>query len=79
VNTLDAWLLSRPDRCDACGFAPATQGHGAGCSIAAALAPIAPTSAVDAHWPTFMAALREAAVDGIVHQANVRPLIQQIA
>lgn len=64
--TLDAYLKALPGRCDGCGYHPATQGHGDDC------APVRPTE----EWPTFVAALRSAAVHGVVHQSAVRPLIR---
>lgn len=63
---LDAWLRSQSSRCDQCGAHVPTQGHGGPC------APVAP----DSEWATFLMALRKAAVDGVVRQAKVRPLIR---
>lgn len=63
---LDTWLKSRSDRCDGCGAHVATQGHGPDC------APIAPAD----EWTTFLTVLREVAVDGVVHQKDVRPKIR---
>ena len=66
--TLDAYLKADPARCPGCGYHPPTQGHGREC------APVAPVEAGE--WAAFVAALRSAAVDGIVHQSAVRPLIR---
>lgn len=74
--SLDEWLAHREDRCPV-GYHAAQHPSLCSCNI-----PIAPaelsTSAVDAHWPTFLAALRRAVVDGHVQQKNVRPLIRGV-
>lgn len=57
---LDAWLRSQPSRCAGCGMHPKLQG----------------CRCPDAEWSTFLAAVRSAAVDGVVHQSAVRPLIR---
>jgi hypothetical protein len=67
MTGLDAWAAAQPDRCEH-GFSPLQRGiHD--CT------PIAPTS----EWSLFVAALRSAArSDGLIHQTDVRPLIQAI-
>ena len=64
--SIDTWLRTRPDRCPTCGHHPPTQGHGADC------APVAPSD----EWTEFLHVLREVAVDGIVHQRDVRPKVR---
>lgn len=60
MNSLPADLAARHGRCGGCGFHVETQG----------------CRCPGGEWATFLAALRVAAVDGIVHQSAVRPLIR---
>lgn len=64
--TLETALRSFPGRCPGCGAHIKTQGHSKAC------APVAPES----EWAVFVAALKAAAVDRVVRQSKVRPLIR---
>lgn len=58
--TLDTWLKSQPGRCTGCGHHVATQG----CHCAGS------------EWDISTAAIKQAAVNGVVHQNDVRPIIR---
>ena len=60
MTTLVASLATLPGRCTSCGFHVRTQG----------------CRCPDGEWITFVSALRAAAVDGVIHQSAVRPLIR---
>lgn len=64
MNT--ATLTTYPGRCPTCAFHIKLQGHGPECS------PTAPTD----EYAIFKAAVMSAAVNGVVHQAAVRPIIR---
>ena len=64
MTALDTYLRTLPGRCGGCGFHTAVQG----CRCA----PVAPSS----EWAVFVAAIRQAARDGEVHQSDVRPIIR---
>ncbi len=73
MTTVRDYLRAQPGRCPVCGFHVATQGHRSTC------APVAPepTGAITAEeWAVFTSALRTAAVDGLISQTDMRPLIR---
>jgi hypothetical protein len=60
VSALDAYLKAQPGRCPGCGYHLERQS----CQCATS------------EWAIFTAALRQVAVDGIVHQSAMRRLIR---
>lgn len=66
MTALDTYLATLPGRCTGCGCHTVTQG--CRCVL------IAPSD----EWAVFVAAITQAARDGVVSQTNVRPLIRSI-